>query len=565
MSQTDGTPFQRRFAPQRRQNPGIVRPIYAGVFDLDPDGYEFARTAVLDWVRSNVAVREFLGPLSTAEFEEQRDDVRALSARTPEDDITVVRLQHPEYDLPTKTYDRVRDWRTDITIGRDDTGAWIAARQWFKGVASDFRQCYPPKFIKRLWNEKRLSDGLILSPFPWRIEYPEEVETLVELINDAERTMPIVVLAEGCPLDPDRLAQESIGLAHICRVPRPLREQMNDALRPDQGLAHGAIQTFYPLIPGRPLATPGARWETIVEWRFGQESGPGAFASWLHAEMGRAVVARLLSDPAHRTFEDIRGRQIQAQQAVLQISPEDAVAQRETIALMRSERELHIFEIESLQEQIHELSTRTEDVSSRLAIAESQFGQERTKTIQLENRIIDLQYALARKSGSESIALNAAEVEELIDKQRDPKTVFEAVDMADGLFKTYGTRVVICERAWETAMDSPFLRPRDVLATLIRLGFLWHEAGEGARREQRARELLRCPVALHESQTAMTKHKEERKVTAAAGEDVYLQKHAKLGGGPQNDQTSLTIYFGDRDGEILVGIVGRHLTGANTQ
>ena len=211
---------------------------------------------------------------------------------------------------------------------------------------------------------------------------------------------------------------------------------------------------------------------------------------------------------------------------------------RESVDLMRSERELLVYENESLQEQIGELSTRTEDLSSRLSVAESQFGQERTKAIQLEHRIIDLQYALARKSGSEAITLTPAEVDDLIEKQRDPKNVFDAVDIADGLFRTYGRRVVFTERAWETAMDSPFLRPRDVLAALLRLGFLWHEQVLAAD-ENSARASCCVVVGFYQSQTAMTKHGEERKATTPDGEDVYLQKHLKLGGGPQNDQRHL--------------------------
>ena len=520
---------------------------------------------MLDWVHKNVAVQDYIRTLDGAEFDVEVEGVRAQCARTPDDATMVVRLQHPEYDRNTRMYDRVRDWRTDVTVGKDQDGAWIAARQWFKGVASDFRQCYPPKFIKDLWTEGALSDGLVLNSSCWRIEYAEEIDMLVELINDVERAMPVVVLAEGCPLDPDRVARDSVGLAHVCQVPRPQRPRLNEALQSEQGLIHGAMQTLYPRIANRPPVAPAARWETIVEWRFGSEAGPAAFAAWLHAELARAVVSRLVNDPAHQTFEELRSQQIQMQQTGLATRAEGVEALRESLQLMHSERELLIFENDSLHEQINELSARTEDLSSRLSIAESQFGQERAKTIQLEQRIVDQQYALARKSGADSITLNAAEVEDLIDKQREPRNVFDAVDIADGLFKTYGTRVIFAERAWETAMDSPFLRPREVLATLLRLGFLWHEVGSGHRRDQRAHEILRCPLALHESRTAMTKHGDERRVTTPDGEDVYLQKHLKLGGGPQNDQTTLSIYFGDKDGAILVGIVGRHPTGAKTQ
>ena len=70
--QMDGSSFPRRVAPQRRQNPGVIRPIYAGVFDLSPTGYEHAREAVLNWLRNNVAVREFIGTLDADEFRRRR-------------------------------------------------------------------------------------------------------------------------------------------------------------------------------------------------------------------------------------------------------------------------------------------------------------------------------------------------------------------------------------------------------------------------------------------------------------------------------------------------------------
>lgn len=553
--------------PPRRANPGVIRPIYAGVFDLAPDGYEHARDVALQWLRNNVTVRDRIGDLSDDEFDREVNEVRVQSARNADDTLTVLRLQHPEFDRATRAYDRVRNWRTDITIGRDADGAWIATRQWFKGVASDFRKCYPPIFIKTLWTEKALSDGLILDARCWRPEYVEEIDAIVELVNDEERAMPVVVLAEGCPLDPDRVASESIGLAHVCRVPRHLRGRLNEALSPGQELVHGAIRTFYPRIAGRETVAPAARWETIIGWRYGDDSGPPAFAEWLHAEMSRSVLSRLLNDTAHKTYEDVRTRQIQVEQSDLSARAESVDTLHQSLALMKDERELLLFENESLQEQVTEMSLRTEDLSSQLSIAEQQFGEERAKAIRLEQRILDLQHALARKSGSESITLTAAEVEELIEKQAEPANVLEAVDAANRLFMTYGTKVVFAESAWDSAIESPFMRPGDVLAALLRLGFLWNEVGAGKRREERARELLKFTLALHESDTVVNNKKlmAERRAVAPDGEEVFFEKHLKLGGGPQNDATSLCIYFGDKDGEILIGRVGCHPTGAKTQ
>ncbi len=208
----------------------------------------------------------------------------------------------------------------------------------------------------------------------------------------------------------------------------------------------------------------------------------------------------------------------------------------------------------------------TEDLANKLNTPESAYGEERTRNLKLEQQVFGLQYALAGKTGSDRAVLNAAQVADVLERKPDPKNVAEAVEMAEDILKAYNAPVAFTYLAYESALDSPFVRPREVLDALVRLGFLWHEVGSGKRREERAREILGCQLSLHESQTAMTKYKEERRVITPSGNDVYLEKHLKLGGGPQNDQTTLSIYFGDNDaGELIIGIVGRHPTGANTQ
>ncbi|HZT11659.1 MAG TPA: hypothetical protein VFA29_02585, partial [Candidatus Baltobacteraceae bacterium] len=204
---------RRNFGP--RPNPGIIRAQYAGVFDLNREGYEAARSAALEWVRTNETVLDRIGRIEGDEFDVSRDGVVVQCTRTADDTTTVLRLQHPDYNKFTRVYDRVRDWRTDITIGRDEKGAWLATRQWYKGVASDIKECYPPKFIKSLWISGALADDLVLQERCWLVEYGDELDELVRLINDEERAMPVVVMAEGCPLDPQRVAHESIGLAHV--------------------------------------------------------------------------------------------------------------------------------------------------------------------------------------------------------------------------------------------------------------------------------------------------------------------------------------------------------------
>jgi len=467
---TQARTLQRRPLPMRTRNLGIIRPTYAGVFDLSKDGFVHARDVVLDWISSNVPVRDNIGSLDGDEFDREVNEVRVQAARNGDDTLTVLRLQHPEYDRATRVYDRVRNWRTDITIGRDDDGAWIAARQWFKGVADDVRKVYPPKFIRALWDEKVLSDGLVLETPCFNVEYAIELDRIVELINDEERAMPVVVMAEGCPLDPERVARDSVGLAHVIRMPRAFRHQFNAAVTPGQELVHGAMRTFYPKVAGRELIAPAARWETIIDWRFAGLNGPAAFGEWLHAELGRAVVSRLLNDPVHRSYEDVRAAVLDKEHTELVWSERTTATLEQSISLLQSERDLLAAKNASLEEQLEELSNRVEDISGELSQEHERYGDERTKVLELERRIIDLQYALANKNGSDFIQLSAEEVENLIEKQAEPKSVAAAVEAAERIFKTYGARIAFSDTALETALESPFVRPGDVLAALLRLG-----------------------------------------------------------------------------------------------
>lgn len=556
---------RRQFAVQQATH-GLIRPIYAGVFDIDPNGYEQTREAVLNWLRSHPTVQPYSHDLQGMNFEldrlRERDGVLAQAATNGEGTITVARLQHQE---PMRGgFDPARNWRTDVTIERDGDAAWIAVRIWFAGVASDERDCAPPRFIKDLWRSKALSDLDILEPNCRQLEYDAEADSLAELILDSDRDLPVVVIADGCPLDPMRVAVDSIGLAHVFKISKPVRARLLHDLDFKYELNHGAMQTFFQRVLGQLPLAPGARFETIIGWRYATLVGPAAFAKWLHEEMGRAVVLRLLNDPAHRTVESIKVFAIEAQRAVLGTQTQDVETLQTQVELANEERELLNLANIDLDRQLTELTARMEGLSSERTTLDDELRTERAKNYSLQQEKASLHYMLAAKNGSDRITLDVAGVEELINQQSDPTSVFDAVEQAKTLFELYGANVVISENALEAAMDSPFRRPADVLKALLRLGFLWKDIRSSGRAlEEAAHESIRFPCALHESQTARNQFGAER-VVNLNGQTLTLEKHVKLGSG--NAEASLRIYFGDdADFSILVGHVGRHLTSAKTQ
>ncbi|HTW83951.1 MAG TPA: hypothetical protein VMD91_07790 [Candidatus Sulfotelmatobacter sp.] len=553
---------------------GLIRPIYAGAFDLDPQGgFDQARDVVDIWLRTHDTVRPYVADRPPGDFEIERhlerDHLIAQRVTSPDGNTIVYRLQHQERDRDG-TWDPIRNWRTEVTLDREADGdqVWIATRQFFTGVASDKRRCSPPRFIRTLLEKQALSDLDIMVPGPRVLDIEAEAGPLADLLLDEDRDFPVVVLADGCPLNAERVATDSAGLAHVVRLSRHVRLALMVTLAENSGeayeLQHGAVSTFYPPAHGkRPLA-PAAKFETIIGWHGDGESGPPAFAHWLHEEIARAVVLRMLNDPAHRTVEKIKANavgerrvQLSEQRPSAQTVQADLEAANEIIALYEEDND-------KLSADIKELTLRAEAyLNESKSLGEALRNEER-RNWALQTERASLLHLLATKNGQTSVVIDAEFVERLIDSHPAPQTVVDAVEAAKNLFGLYGARVVVSDTAFTSSFDSPFKRPTDVLAALLRLGFLWKDIRNTRRPiEETVRQVVRFPCALHESLTATNKFGGERIATFDGGQ-AQLEKHVKIGSGGAD--ASVRIYFGDNaEGELLIGHVGRHLTVAKTQ
>jgi hypothetical protein len=187
-------------------------------------------------------------------------------------------------------------------------------------------------------------------------------------------------------------------------------------------------------------------------------------------------------------------------------------------------------------------------------------GRERIRRLQQDEAA--LQFALSAKRVQPELKLSPEQIEHLIAKQPIPDNVLDALEHAERIFTSHGLRVRVSETARTSARDAlNFKRPGQVQDTLIRLGFFWNDIrASGQRPDQVAKRLLRVPTAMRESKKTMRLYGGQRWVHI--GNDmVRLQKHLKLGGGGKGK--SARIYFGDRDGELLIGHVGHHLETAS--
>ena len=540
--------------------------MYVGVFDLDPTGYEHAREVVLDWLRGHATLRDHREALTTLPIDLNLMVGEGLLAQAlvdESDHVTVVRLQHRHFDGERRRVDPARNWRTEVTVGRDEDGAWLATRQWYLGFSGDELTPSVPRFVKTLLNEGALSDLDILESGVRIIEHAAEVGALATLILDENRYLPVIVMADGCPLDPQRVAVNSSGLAHVFRLTREARNALNDALARTE-LLHGALQTFSPRVEGVPPFVRAARFETILAWRYGDRTGPPAFGAWLHEQLARIGVLRLLNADGHQTIEAIKAEAIQSRRASLDARDQDVATLSEQLELTNMERDLLHVDLRDLGERLVEVTARAAEFSRDKEAADQALRDERERNHRLQQDKAALQFALSAKRGEESVRLTPAEVEDLIRNQPAPENIFEAIEQAERIFVLYGLRVLVSDQAKESAMEAlAFKRPAQVQDALLRLGFCWSDIREsGQRLDQEATRILRSPTVMFESDTTMRHYGHQRDVRIG-DVVVRLQKHVKLGGGGKGE--SARIYFGDKDGQLLIGHVGHHLDVASTQ
>jgi hypothetical protein len=168
-----------------------------------------------------------------------------------------------------------------------------------------------------LWRAEALFDIHILTPQLQVFQSEAEADALANLILSPARKLPLILIADGCPLDGQRVAQDCIGLAHVFAVSRLARFALMELLKGAYELQHGSASIFFSASQGSPVSQKASDFESIISWRRGSATGPGAFASWMHDETTQAVLLHLLNDPAHRALESVRATSLSQRTAVL--------------------------------------------------------------------------------------------------------------------------------------------------------------------------------------------------------------------------------------------------------
>jgi hypothetical protein len=274
-------------------------------------------------------------------------------------------------------------------------------------------------------------------------------------------------------------------------------------------------------------------------------------------------VARRKREDAERERDELGGRATRAERA---LTDAEARAARAEDALQ--ERRAAAAETAAATEAPEEISGEWL-AAHEAALAELQAVREHRE--ELLRRVEELEASAARDRQaiaelSAALGDRPAEVEEAAAADEDPKSVLEAVRLAEATCP----HLVFTESAFESAADSPYRRPAEILADLRKLDQLGERfaAGQmGVSLGQAAQEVgLTWRAGVSElARTRWAKHY----VITHEGTSLDLGPHIALGSGSGAGLIA-RIYLHVADGNggvprgIYVGHVGRHLPDTTT-
>lgn len=259
--------------------------------------------AVLNWARGKWPTLVPVGIDAARDFEHDQPGLELAAVDLPERGIWGFRVEHPDSQIPGRT------WLLEAIVS-SPKGPFhvLGVRSQCSSGAMDDVPFTSPRFIRTWLEDFEVVDA------DWRIktsmtliEEDAGVRSLVALLEDPQRTLPVIVVSElprgGFCVEADRLASRSPGLSHVVRLTAASASSLSDVVGADLGVFNGAVRTYLPGF-GQPddsqvhaVYLPSR----ILTWRGVDGEGRGAFQDFLVEQLHRFSVrtpARLEQMPS---------------------------------------------------------------------------------------------------------------------------------------------------------------------------------------------------------------------------------------------------------------------------
>ncbi|MDR1611689.1 MAG: hypothetical protein LBT97_02770 [Planctomycetota bacterium] len=208
------------------------------------------------------------------------------------------KLLHPDKDAGD------RAWNTELAYRRTDGRILFGARASCSSPANRRlpASCAVPGVVRYALNRIGMRDCVPITCRPKSAASIEELLALKRLAADPARTLPVVVLSgvnrserrsgilEEYALDPEQLADDLLGLAHVVKLPWQTAFEWTKAVGREWSVYNGAVRTYYPGLDfarDEPWDHPNVAAGKILSWRPNEDRGERGFRDFLRNRLRR--------------------------------------------------------------------------------------------------------------------------------------------------------------------------------------------------------------------------------------------------------------------------------------
>ena len=332
-----------------------------------------ASAKIMDWVQE-----KYPGEIPRKAWEMQS----ALADRVPGQKVEcvaipdegkwTVRLEQPDASILGRSPVAGRFWTTDISLSKEDGRIRLGTRVVCASPPDRNDDIFltRPRFIKDLVSSMGIESGIPLAGKPYITGTHFKVDQLVDLLNDVERTIPVVVISEpdwenrvdglekssDNELDGDGLALKLVGYAHVVLLPLKESGSLAEKLGSSWTGTGGAVRTYLPGMD--PEKDPDwvhtlTDFQRILAWPADEsgKSGVAAFEDALVREIQEANTKARIRWTGHPFVPELKLLENRKKQAVISKAIRDSRSEAAKAAQMSRQLEAKEEENAMLRDQ----------------------------------------------------------------------------------------------------------------------------------------------------------------------------------------------------------------------
>lgn len=502
---------------------------------------------------------------------------KAECIAVPEVGLWTLRVELSDVSHNTQPEESGRSRVTDISFARRNNCVAFGLRVLGGGPVgqeSTIRSARP-RIIADIAHQIGLKECRAIEDSPWLIQTDEELDELHNLLIDPLRTLPVIVLSQtdkrrwSVPvsdfvLDPQLLAEQALGMAHIVQLPWEMGFKWSEKVGKQWSVYLGSVRVYQPYLDfGKDdiMVHPLYLTEKILFWRHDGLLAENAFTAFLVETLEQHAASKRVNWEDRLFITDARAKAAELESERLAreqmnrkpVSYEDHEQQ---IAAIQAEIDLiraaHTREVEALRAKIQEVREEAEEYNDDAIRAEKEREYFREENSQLRVLLNDLRVKFFKQVGYD------------VDPEMIVPDGYE--EMPEWVSRHLAGRLILHPRALQGIKGAVYEDVFSVYEVLLILANQYRnmKLGGGSREDfQMAvdRLQLRSGKSISEIRAGEEGMTYYVKYPLGSSTTRFLEMHLRSGGNSRDPHRCLAVYFfWDEDTQqVVVGWLPSHL------